>query len=153
LKDNKISNAAAGSVGQNSAFPDLYPLDSNAGRISSNFGMRWHPVLHRNIHHNGIDIATPTGTKVRATAAGKVVRVQKRNGGYGNNIIVAHSDGYTSLYAHLDEILVVNGQTVEKGQIIAKSGNTGMSTGPHLHFEIRKNEIPLDPLLFIVNKS
>ena len=88
--------------------------------------------------HTGIDYACPAGTPVLASEAGRVVRDGWDNTGYGNCVIILHPDGNATLYAHMSRIVVITGQTVERSQLIGYSGNTGNSTGPHLHFEARK---------------
>ncbi len=120
------------------------------GRISSEFGSRFHPIDKKTKFHTGVDIAVPRGTSVGSAADG-VVTFAGRKGGYGNVVIVEHADGRTTFYAHCDKLLVEKGQTVSVGQEIAKSGSTGKSTGPHLHFEVRENGKPIDPLEFLSN--
>lgn len=115
------------------------------GRISSGFGMRFHPVLRRNRMHNGIDIAAPTGTPIVASAAGIVIEASYMRG-YGNTVIVDHGGGVSTLYAHCSRIFVREGQRVRQGERIAAIGSTGLSTGPHLHFEIRINGRPVNPM-------
>ena len=115
------------------------------GRISSNFGMRHHPILNEFRHHSGLDIAAPKGSPIEAVMDGKVVFAGKR-GNYGNTVIVEHSDGYKSVYAHCDQLNVSKGDQIKSGEQIATVGSTGLSTGNHLHFEIRKNEEAIDPL-------
>ncbi|MGN1081190.1 MAG: M23 family metallopeptidase [Acutalibacteraceae bacterium] len=105
------------------------------GRISDYFGLRADPFTGKTSYHNGIDIAVPSGTSVRATLGGKVT-ISKYDATYGNYIVITHSDGIKSLYAHLGERRVSAGDTVSANDVIALSGNTGNSTGPHLHFEI-----------------
>ncbi len=109
----------------------------NGGRISDHFGGE------RN--HKGLDIAAPTGTEVYAAAAGKVIRAGWNSGGYGNYVIIEHEDGYRTLYAHGSEVIAVEGEEVEKGQLILLVGSTGDSTGPHCHFEVRINNICVNP--------
>jgi murein DD-endopeptidase MepM/ murein hydrolase activator NlpD len=120
------------------------------GRISSNFGTRFHPIDKVSKFHAGVDIAVPRGTSVGAAADGTVTFAGQK-GGYGNVVIVEHADGHTTFYAHCDKLLVKEGQTVTVGEEIAKSGSTGKSTGPHLHFEVRENGKPIDPLKFLSN--
>jgi murein DD-endopeptidase MepM/ murein hydrolase activator NlpD len=114
------------------------------GRVTSNFGMRTHPITGENRHHHGIDIAAPRGTPIGAAAMGTVVFAGKR-GGYGNTVVIEQTDGRQTLYAHADQLLVNVGETVQAGQTIATVGSTGRSTGPHLHFEVRENGQPVDP--------
>ena len=99
--------------------------------------------------HQGIDISSPIGTPIRASNAGMVIYSNNTIKGYGNLIILRHSEEYVTVYAHNQGNLVEEGIWVEKGQIIGKVGQTGKATGPHLHFEIRKNNKPLDPFLFL----
>jgi murein DD-endopeptidase MepM/ murein hydrolase activator NlpD len=113
--------------------------------ISSGFGMRVHPLLGYARMHTGIDFAAPLGTPIRAAADGKVVWGTWR-GGYGRCIILMHSGGVATLYGHCSEIFVHVGQEVGRGDPIGATGSTGLSTGPHLHFEIRVNGLPVNPL-------
>ncbi|HCW51563.1 MAG TPA: peptidase M23, partial [Clostridiales bacterium] len=99
--------------------------------------------------HHGIDIGAPYGSYIRAARAGRVVFAGWK-GGYGYTVILDHGDGVTTLYAHTSRLLVRYGQWVETGQVIAKVGSTGYSTGPHLHFEVRVNGVSVNPL-FILN--
>lgn len=115
------------------------------GRITSDFGMRVDPINGQHRAHHGIDIAAPRGTPIGAAADGRVVFAGRR-GGYGNTVIIEQADGRQSLYAHADQLLVNVGDTVNAGQTIATVGSTGRSTGPHLHFEVRENGQPIDPM-------
>ena len=111
------------------------------GTLTSRFGMRWGSM------HNGIDVAAPVGTAIRAADSG-VVATSAYRGSYGNLVIINHSSGYSTYYAHNSRNMVKAGQRVAKGQTIALVGSTGNSTGPHVHFEIRKNGTPINPLNF-----
>jgi len=115
-------------------------------RHMSGYGIRIHPVHKVNKFHKGIDFTAPKGTAIQATGKGVVKRVQKKKYGYGNNIIIDHGFGYTTLYAHMAEINVKKGDKVTKGQKIGTIGNTGTSTAPHLHYEVRINERPVNPI-------
>jgi len=118
------------------------------GEVIQYFGWRIHPILRKRKFHSGIDIVAPQGTPIVAADSGVVIFCG-RNGGYGKMILLDHGSGYASLYAHCSLLMVDIGQAVTKGQEIAKVGTTGLSTGPHLHFEIRKDGVPIDPLSFL----
>ncbi|MEI8390012.1 MAG: M23 family metallopeptidase [bacterium] len=127
----------------------IYPL---TGTLTSGFGLREHPVFKIRDFHSGIDISAPPFSLIIASNDGKVLFTGKKNG-YGNMIIINHGNlrgsNITSIYGHLSEILVSNNQIIKKGQLIGVEGTTGTTTGPHLHFEIRNNGTPVNPLLFI----
>ncbi len=122
----------------------IWPL-ATSGTISSRFGPRWGRM------HYGVDIAAPRGTAIRAADSG-VVRTSGRQGGYGNLVVLEHSGGYTTYYAHNSRNLVSVGQRVEKGDTIALVGSTGNSTGNHVHFEIRKGGTPINPLNYFTRR-
>ena len=114
---------------------------------SSKFGMRLHPILKIMKKHYGIDFVTNIGTPVYAPGKGKVVFVG-RKGGYGLEVIIDHGYGYRTRYAHLSKSLVKKGQHVTRGDLIAKTGNSGLTTGPHLHYEVSHNGVKLNPAQF-----
>lgn len=118
------------------------------GRMGSGFGMRNHPILRRARMHWGQDIAAPSGTPIYAAAAGNVVYASRQRG-YGNVVILRHGGNMTTLYAHCSSILVRVGQQVRQGQIIARVGSTGLSTGPHLHFEVAVNGTRVNPRRYL----
>jgi murein DD-endopeptidase MepM/ murein hydrolase activator NlpD len=115
-----------------------------AGRITSGFGMRIHPIFGVRRFHTGIDIAAPYGTLVKAGDGGEVIKASYSTG-YGYYIILYHGGGFATYYAHLSSIRVSVGQFVDRGQVIGLVGSTGWSTGPHLHFEVRINGAAKDP--------
>lgn len=119
------------------------------GVLTSKFGMRFHPIKKTERLHAGVDWAAPTGTPIRAAFSGKVTYKDVR-GGYGNFIELTHKDGITTRYAHMHEYAdgIENGSVVQAGDLIGYVGTTGLSTGPHLHFEIRQRGEPTDPLAF-----
>lgn len=118
------------------------------GPITSPFGQRIHPIRQAESFHSGIDIGAPLGTPIRASKEGRV-KFTGSAGGYGLTVIIDHGNGYTTTYAHCLSINVYEGQRVSKGQIIAQVGSTGVSTGPHLHFEIRVNGKAVNPINYL----
>ncbi len=120
-------------------FPILAP------KVSSKYGMRVHPIRRFSAKHNGVDLAAPAYSHVRAIAAGRVVFAD-RYAGYGKLVTIDHGGASVSMYGHLHEIRVNIGQGVAAGALIGRLGSTGMSTGPHLHFEWRQNNVAVDPL-------
>jgi murein DD-endopeptidase MepM/ murein hydrolase activator NlpD len=124
-------------------------LKPTTGRFADGFGNRMHPISHKIIFHEGLDLAPGLGARVVASQDGKVIFANIR-AGYGRLIILDHGSGLTSYYAHLDEILVKPNQWVKRGQLIGKVGKSGRVTGPHLHFEVRLYGKPQNPLLYLV---
>ena len=114
----------------------------------SHFGMRLHPILHYERLHAGADLSAPAGTDIHAAAKGKVVVAEVR-GGYGNCVVISHGHGIATVYAHQSRMLVQVGDKVKAGDLIGEVGSTGLSTGPHLHFETRVRGVPVDPENFI----
>jgi len=146
-----IKNRQAVNQGQ---APNVDDLSSDgyiwptAGAVGSGFGPRFHPILRYNRPHSGLDIGGAQGAPIYAAKAGTVIAAGVR-GGYGNTIVIDHGEGLSSLYAHQSKFEVGNGARVETGEIIGRVGSTGMSTGPHLHFEIRLFGTPIDPMPFM----
>lgn len=129
------------------AMPSIMPT---AGWLSSAFSrMRAHPVLHYARPHEGIDVTAPTGTPIQSPAAGTVI-ASGWEAGYGNVIELDHGFGIRTKFAHASKVLVRRGQTVRRGQIIAEVGNTGLATGPHLHYEVHVNGKAVDPLRYVL---
>ncbi|MEH2199612.1 murein hydrolase activator EnvC family protein [Nostoc sp.] len=122
-----------------------YPSDA---ATSSPFGWRIHPILGYRRFHAGLDFAASYGSKIRAADSGRVI-FAGWYGGYGRAVIIDHGNGMTTLYGHTSELYVSEGQVVERGQAIAAVGSTGFSTGPHLHFEVRRNGTPVDPANYL----
>ena len=118
------------------------------GEITSPFGWRVHPIVGTQRLHTGIDIGADYGDAIRAADGGVVIHADWM-GGYGNAVIIDHGNGISTLYAHNSQLLVDEGQTVAKGQTVARCGSTGYSTGPHLHFEVRQNGSPVNPLNYL----
>lgn len=144
--------------------PSICPLRGEFV-LTSPFGNRRSPFTKRIHFHNGIDLAALTGTPIHATADGVVIfsgRVSERRNvsfsRYGNLVAIQHGDRFVTLYAHCDELLVKRGEEVKQGDVVATVGNTGWSTSPHLHYEVRRrpdqgprNEIPRDPIIYILD--
>jgi len=118
-------------------------------RITSAYGYRMHPILKKNKLHTGIDIGASSGTDILAANGGKVIKTAYNASGYGYYVMIDHGGGIVTLYAHSSKILVSTGDVVTRGQVIAKVGSTGMSTGPHLHFEVRVNGQYVNPLNYV----
>lgn len=119
------------------------------GIFTSGYGMRADPFTGLPRFHNGIDVANSVGTPIRAAASGTVVHVESQIGNYGRFVIVRHPDGFQTLYAHLHTFRVRNGQSVSRGQVLGTMGNTGRSTGPHLHFSVIRNGTFINPLRYL----
>jgi murein DD-endopeptidase MepM/ murein hydrolase activator NlpD len=129
--------------------PQLRPVEG--GSISSGLGRRVdHPLKGYvpGLHHHGDDFAVATGSPVRAAMSGTVTFAGWR-GGYGNAVVLTHAGGYTTLYGHASALKVTAGQTVHQGDVIALVGSTGLSTGPHLHYELRRDGVAIDPGAFL----
>lgn len=134
------------------SIPAIQPLSNkDLTRVASPFGVRIHPYYKVLKMHTGMDFTAPSGTEVYATGDGVIVDVDHSKRGYGNTIIIDHGFGYKTLYAHLSEILVSVGRKVKRGQVIGLVGNTGMSLAPHLHYEVRKQDEPINPVNFYFN--
>ncbi|HLT41102.1 MAG TPA: M23 family metallopeptidase [Sphingobacteriaceae bacterium] len=133
------------------SIPAISPINSkNLHKGISGFGSRVHPVYKIKKNHMGIDFASPTGTPIYATGDGKVVQ-SGRERGYGNMVKIDHGHGYETLYGHMSKIKVRKGQKIKRGEVIGHVGNTGISTGPHLHYEVIKNKKPVNPINFFYN--
>lgn len=133
------------------SIPAIQPIDSRKIRGGlSGFGRRIHPIYKIRKMHTGIDFTAPIGTPIYATGNGRVTAVGV-DGGYGQRVIINHGYSYTTLYGHMSRFAVKQGQSVKRGDLIGYVGNTGTSTGPHLHYEVHKNGRPVNPVNFIYN--
>jgi len=129
----------------------LFPV---VGEITSGFGYRLHPITGERKLHKGIDIAAPIGTPIFASETGTVIEAGWHDGGYGNWVKLRHPDGSITLYAHTNRVFVQKGQMVQRGEVIAEVGSTGLSTAPHLHFEILPDgRNAVNPLPYLANAS
>jgi murein DD-endopeptidase MepM/ murein hydrolase activator NlpD len=140
-----INNPFPGSIFVPGSGQFILPAD---GPITSQFGWRVHPILGTSRFHNGLDFGAEYGSIIKAADNGVVIAAEW-TGGYGNAVIIDHGNGLTTLYGHTSQMYVTAGQTVQKGQPIAAVGSTGLSTGPHLHFEVRRQGEPIDPSPFL----
>jgi murein DD-endopeptidase MepM/ murein hydrolase activator NlpD len=125
--------------------PSLWPLE---GRVTSSFGERQDPINGEGAFHSGIDIAAPYGSTVRAAADGDVTDASM-NAGYGREIIIDHGHDLQTIYGHLSTMVVIPGQHVLRGQVIGYVGQSGRSTGPHLHYEVRVHRVPVNPYKYL----
>lgn len=132
--------------------PEGSPLKGEH-KITSSFGNKKHPETRNIVLHKGVDYKVGMGTPVYATADGVVSETQFANSGYGIKIVIDHQEEYQTLYAHLSEIITKRGQKVSKGDLIGYSGNSGRSSGPHLHYEVRKNGRNVNPQPYIDAKK
>ncbi len=166
---NKLDNIASQIYVQSKSFDDVYEMAKNKEemlasipaiqpvkntdlkRIASYYGYRIDPIYKVKKFHSGLDFSAPKGTPVFATGNGVVLKTRKSRRGYGNTVEIDHGYGYTTFYAHNSEVLVKKGDKVTRGQIIAKVGNTGKSTAPHLHYEVRKNKRAINPIYYFYN--
>ncbi|MCK9421210.1 MAG: M23 family metallopeptidase [Bacteroidales bacterium] len=133
--------------------PAIQPVNNkDLRRIGSYFGTRMDPFYKVRKFHEGMDFSASVGTEIYATGNGIIVDAGRdTQGGYGNEIIIDHGYNYKTVYAHLSRIFVKSGQKILRGQIIGYVGNTGKSTSPHLHYEVRRNGVPLNPIYFFFN--
>ncbi len=138
--------AAGNTTDELATMPSIWPAN---GAVTSGFGWRSFPLGGGSEMHPGIDIASAVGTPVVATADGKVVQ-SGWSGGYGNMVQIDHGNGIVTIYGHNSRLAAYEGQTVKKGQVISYSGNTGASTGPHVHYEVRINGTAVDPIKYLV---
>ncbi len=135
-----------------SSIPAIQPVSNkDMTRVASGYGWRIHPIYKTEKLHTGMDFTAPVGTEIYATGNGTVVKVEKDGRGYGNNVIINHGYGYQTLYGHMSKFSVRPGQKVKRGDLIGSVGNTGTSTGPHLHYEVHKNGNPVNPVNFYYN--
>ena len=132
--------------------PAIQPVrNKDLKHVASPFGVRIHPFYKVLKMHTGMDFTAPSGTEVFATGNGVVVKVEQGQRGYGNVVMIDHGFGFKTLYAHLSSYSVRAGQHVKRGDVVGRIGNSGMSMAPHLHYEVLKNEVPINPINFYFN--
>ena len=134
------------------AIPAIQPISNEQlVALASGFGIRIHPVYGVRKMHTGIDFAAPIGTPIYATADGKVAEVSVRFSGYGKMIEIDHGFGYRTRYAHMHDFAIRQGQNVKRGELIGYVGDTGLSTAPHLHYEVLRNNVQINPVHYFFN--
>jgi hypothetical protein len=144
-----LQEAAAQKEKKHHAIPAIQPIaQKNLILVSSFFGKRSDPFIHEEADHCGLDFVAPVGTEVYATGEGIVTLLSFSRTGYGNELVINHSFGYSTRYAHLKKFFVSEGDWVKRGQLIGLVGNSGRSTGPHLHYEVRYESKPVNPAFY-----
>jgi len=134
------------------SIPAIQPVaNKDLTRMASGYGMRIDPHYKVPKMHQGMDFTAPTGTPIYATGDGKVIRADSKSSGYGKHVRIDHGYGYVTLYAHMSAYKVRPGQKVKRGDVIGLVGNTGKSKGPHLHYEVRIDKRPINPVNFYFN--
>ncbi|MFP4046814.1 MAG: M23 family metallopeptidase [Bacteroidales bacterium] len=134
------------------SIPAIMPISNrDLTRTASGFGWRIHPIYKIKKFHQGMDFTAPTGTEIYATGDGVVEKVKNSLRGYGKHVVVNHDFGYKTLYAHLNDFNVRRGQRVKRGDVLGYVGNTGLSTAPHLHYEVQKDDSAVNPIHYYFN--
>lgn len=134
------------------SIPAVQPISNkDLRRMASGFGYRIDPIYKTVKFHEGIDFTAPRGTPIYATGDGKVTSAKFNRGGYGNTVVIDHGYGYKTQYAHMNKFAIFKGQKVKRGQVIGYVGSSGKSTAPHLHYEVLKNNVKVDPVNFFYN--
>lgn len=149
---DEIFNLARNKNEMLASIPAIQPISNkDLTKMASGFGYRIHPIYKTARMHHGIDFTAPVGTEIYSTGNGKVYSIEKTGRGYGNNVVIDHGYGYKTLYAHLSKIVVKRGQKLVRGELIGYVGSTGTSTAPHLHYEVIKNGVKINPINFFFN--
>jgi len=134
------------------SIPAIQPISNKSLKHQpSGFGWRTHPIYKTQEFHPGMDFSAPQGTEIYSTGDGVVERADARAQGYGNHVVINHGYGYKTLYGHMLKYVVRNGQKVKRGQLIGYVGNTGLSTGPHVHYEVIKADKKINPINYYYN--
>ncbi len=149
---DEVYNMAMNKNEMLACIPAIQPVNNkDLKRLSSYYGYRTDPIYKVRKFHPGIDFSAPTGTEIYATGDGVIKNIVRSRRGYGNRVIIDHGYGYETMYAHIHDFKVRKGQKVKRGQLIATVGNTGKSTAPHLHYEIRKDNKRVNPIYYFFN--
>lgn len=133
------------------AIPAIQPINKKLVMVASGFGFRIHPIYKVKKMHTGMDFAAPIGTPIYATADGKIEEVSIKFSGYGKMVVIDHGFGYKTRYAHMHDFAVRSGQNVKRGELIGYVGDTGISTAPHLHYEVMMNGVLINPVHYFFN--
>lgn len=148
---DEVMNLAKNKTLMMASIPAILPIKNGWKNIVSGFGKRIHPIYKTIQMHTGVDIAVEKGTPVYASGDGSVVELEGGMSGYGINVVINHGFSYQTMYAHLSKKIVKTGQKVKRGQLIGYVGSTGMSIAPHLHYEVIKNGIKVNPIHYFFN--
>lgn len=147
---DELTSLAINNINKLQHRPSIFPIaPDDLIRFSSGFGYRTHPIFKIRKFHKGIDLTALKGSPIYSTAKGKVIIAANLNDGYGNKVVIDHGFGYKTVYAHLHKIEVKIGQEMNLGDLIGQVGNTGISVSPHLHYEVRLNDVVINPLNFV----
>lgn len=147
---DELTTLAINNINRLQHRPSIFPIaPDDLIRFSSGFGYRTHPIFKIRKFHKGIDLTALKGSPIYSTAEGKVIIAANLNDGYGNKVVIDHGFGYKTVYAHLHKIEVKIGQEMNLGGLIGQVGNTGISVSPHLHYEVRLNDVVINPLNFV----
>ncbi len=149
---DEVYNMAISKEKMVASIPAIQPVSNkNLKRMASGYGVRMHPIYKRRKMHYGMDFSAEKGTKIYATGNGKIKHVERSRRGFGNHVIIDHGYGYQTLYAHMTQFIVKRGEEVKRGQVIGYVGSTGTSVAPHLHYEVIKNGVKVNPVNYYFN--
>jgi hypothetical protein len=149
---DEIASLIKGKEQMIASIPSIQPIKNrDLERIASGFGVRIDPIYKVPRAHQGLDFAAPTGTEIYATGDGVVQAVDFSYGGYGNEVLISHGYGYQTRYGHMSRTKAVPGQKVKRGEVIGYVGSTGKSTGSHVHYEVIRGGVPVNPIYFFYN--
>ena len=149
---DELTKLAANKTNFLAAIPAIQPVaNKDLRKIASGFGYRIHPIYKTHKMHEGMDFTAPTGTPIYATGNGKVIEPENGMSGYGNFVVIDHGFGYKTLYGHMSRVKVRPGQKITRGELIGYVGNTGLSSGPHLHYEVIKAGRKINPINYFFN--
>ena len=153
LSLDEIYKMAGSKKERMASMPAVMPISKKECRMVSGYGMRYHPILHYRRMHTGVDLSAQPGTAVHATGDGRVTVAGRSGdmGGYGICVVVDHGYGFKTLYAHLQEVAVREGQRVKRGNVVGKVGRTGLAQGYHLHYEVIQNGERVNPVYYFFN--